>query len=112
MGAVLKASTPVAAPAPEPVEPVEPVAKPAPVAREALKLVARERKPYDPTNVREFTFPDGRQISLHRHTVRFATPLKSNPEQVTLVASKNGENPMPVAIAYADFMAWWKGEQS
>ena len=67
------------------------------------------KRPYDHTAIREFTFPDGRPISIHRHSIRFATPLKDDPEHATLVSTKEGASPMPLKVTYADFMAWWKG---
>jgi len=36
-------------------------------------------------HIREFAFPDGRKISIHRHGVHWATPLKDDPEHATLV---------------------------
>jgi hypothetical protein len=61
-------------------------------------------------NIREFTFPDGRKVSLQRHAVNFATPFKEDPDHATLVAAKGGLRPMPLTIAYEDFVAWWKGD--
>ena len=36
-------------------------------------------------HIREFAFPDGRKISIHRHGIHWATPLKDDPEHATLV---------------------------
>lgn len=66
------------------------------------------KRPYDPTTIREFQLTDGRPVALHRHSVRFATPLKDNPQNATLVAVREGEKPMPLAITYPNFiMKWW-----
>src|ERR1700751_4187083 len=66
----------------------------------------RPHAPFDPgEHVREFAFPDGRPISIHRHGVRFACPLKHDPENLTLVGLKDGEKPVPLRIPYADFKA-------
>jgi hypothetical protein len=68
----------------------------------------RPHAPFDPgKHVREFAFPDGRPISIHRHGVRFACPLKDDPENLTLVGLKDGEKPVPLRVSYADFKAWW-----
>ena len=71
-------------------------------------------KPGQPTgfdnakHIREFAFPDGRKISIHRHSVYWATPAKGDPTTETLVGVKGGEKPVPLKIVYEDFMAWWK----
>ena len=73
---------------------------------------ARPRPSFDEVHaksIREFAFPDGRKISIHRHSVCFATPFKEDPEHTTLVSAKGGLKPMPLAIAYPEFVAWWKG---
>jgi len=67
----------------------------------------RRPKPYDPATVREFQLIDGRPIALHRHGIRFATPLKEDPERATLVGIMAGKSPLPLSITYASFMAWW-----
>jgi hypothetical protein len=63
------------------------------------------------TMLREFTFPDGRKFTLHRHSVHWATPNKEDPENTTLVGIKGGDKPVPLKIVYADFIAWWRGER-
>ena len=74
------------------------------------KPVARPRKPpFDHASlIREFAFPDGRKISVHRHSVYWAAPLKDDPEHATLVGVKGGEKPVPLMVTYDDFVAWWK----
>jgi hypothetical protein len=68
----------------------------------------RPCEPYGPgTHAREFAFPDGRPILIHRHGVRFACPLKDDPENLTLAGLKDGDKPVPLRIPYADFKAWW-----
>ena len=57
--------------------------------------------------IREFEFPDGRKVAIHKHAVLFCTPLKDNPEKSTLVGVKGGDKPMPLNIAYVDFLGWW-----
>ena len=86
-------------------------AKPAPDANPVARTSAPQRQPFDHASfIREFAFPDGRKISIHRHSVYWAAPLKDDPEHATLVAVKGGEKPLPLMIAYADFVAWWKEE--
>jgi len=58
-------------------------------------------------NVREFHLLDGRPISIHRRSVRFACPLKTNPEGATLVGLKEGVSACPLKIRYTEFKAWW-----
>jgi hypothetical protein len=87
------ASLKIAVPSPSPAP-----AKPAPAAKRSGRDC-----------IREFSFPDGRPITLHRDTIRFAAPLKTDPEHACLVASKDGASPMPLMVRYADFVAWWRG---
>ena len=102
-GAAVAAPTPAPAPAPAP--------DPAPAAPVKPPATAVRRRP-NPEIIREFTFPDGRPITLHRDTVRFAAPLKTDPEHATLVASKDGASAMPLMVQYRDFCAWWRGFSS
>jgi hypothetical protein len=55
---------------------------------------------------REFTFADGRPITIIRHAVNFFCPRKEAPETETLVAIKGGLKPVPLAIPYDDFKTW------
>jgi hypothetical protein len=70
-----------------------------------------QKRPHAPEgpgkHVREFAFPDGRPILIHRHGVRFACPLKDDPENLTLVGLKDGDKPVPLRIPYVEFKAWW-----
>ena len=52
--------------------------------------------------------PDGIDppVLIHKHAVLFAAPLKEEPEIAVLVGVKGGRNPLPLRIAYADFLAW------
>jgi len=59
-------------------------------------------------HVREFAFEDGRPIAIHRHAVRFACPLKDDPENLTLVGIKDTQRPCPLRVTYVEFVAWWK----
>jgi hypothetical protein len=53
----------------------------------------------------EFQFLDGgRPVLIHKHAVLFAAPLKEEPEIAVLAGVKAGRNPLPLRIAYADFL--------
>jgi hypothetical protein len=54
-------------------------------------------------NIGEFEFLDGRPVAIHKHAVNWVTPLKSDPDNTTLVGVKAGEKPLPLKIAYRDF---------
>jgi hypothetical protein len=55
--------------------------------------------------MREFTFVDGRAISIARHAVQFFCPYRDNPD-ATLVSMKGGSKPVPLSITYDEFKAW------
>jgi hypothetical protein len=61
--------------------------------------------------IREFHFLDGRAVSVHQHAVYWAVPLKDDPDNSTLVGVKGGEKPLPLRIAYPDFVLWWRAER-
>ncbi len=83
-------------------------AKSSPPAKATAEPQKRPWTPFNPRiMVREFEMTDGRLITLHRADIRFATPLKSDPETATLAGIKTGANPMPLKLAYADFIQWW-----
>ncbi len=73
--------------------------------------VAAQRRQFQPFNprlfVREFQFPDGRPIAIHRAGIRFATPARDDTEGATLVGLKDGATPCPLKVPYAEFMHWW-----
>jgi hypothetical protein len=62
--------------------------------------------------VREFKFPDGRPISIHRGAVHFACPANDSPENLTLVGIGNAEVPCRLRIFYASFVKWWKSDET
>ncbi len=78
---------------------------PAPAKPAAKPAAETTKRHYD--NVREFQLTDGRPIAVHRHCIRWACPLKNDPDRATLVATKEGAGPMPMAITYTAFMSWW-----
>jgi hypothetical protein len=63
---------------------------------------------YDAKNIREFAFPDGRPVSIHKHSVHWAAPLKDDLATCTLVGVKGGKAPIPLKVVYSDFVTWWK----
>ena len=92
-------------------EAAKPEAKPAEAPKPAEPARRSPERPAHHTMLREFTFPDGRKFTLHRHSVHWATPNKEDPENTTLVGIKGGDKPVPLKIVYADFIAWWRGER-
>ena len=90
------AAKPVAA---DPPKTPVPAAAAEPIRRPALPYVG---------GLREFSFPDGRKITIHRHGVYWATPLKDDPEAATMVGIKGGKNPVPLKIPYLEFLGWWQ----
>ena len=60
-------------------------------------------------DIREFTFPDGRLISIYRHGIWFATPWTEDAE-CTLAGVKGGKSPTPLKIPYEEFLGWWRGK--
>lgn len=76
---------------------------------EAPAPEAHTRRSPHPAKPREFHLTDGRPILLVRHAVLFAVPAKEAPDTQTLVSIKGGR-PVPLAIPYADFKAWWEAK--
>lgn len=94
-----------------PAKPVEPTPAEAPnvtplPSPKPDKRFARPAPTPAHAEAREFTFLDGRPITLVKHAVTFFCPLKDAPEIATLVAVKGMAGPMPLAIPYSEFKAW------
>ena len=61
---------------------------------------------------REFRFANSdRPIVIVKHAVNFFCPVKEAPDTQTLVSVKGGK-PVPLAISYAEFKAWWEAKSA
>lgn len=103
-------SAPVSIPNPSPDKIIKPAsaANSRPVSRpRASNGEAPLRRTSYGSNLREFRMGDGRPFTVHRHSCLWATPLKADPENMTLVGIKGGEKPVPLAVKYLDFLGWW-----
>ena len=100
--------------APAPAPPLQPSPAPKlPDSDKKLAAIALQPKTFEPKPqfnyaemIREFEFPDGRQVAIHKHTVLFCTPFKEDQDH-TLVGVRGGEKPLPLKIKYSEFLGWW-----